>query len=99
MKKKTKVQQQEAAPHPPKERCLDSFIPTSYMALLEGSLLANGDLKVYDTAGVWSLEKLVVHDTISAFESSPSCVLSRRGGALLLSAAESGREERRAARS
>lgn len=34
------------ATKPPKENSLDSFIPTSYLALLEGTLLTNGDLKV-----------------------------------------------------
>lgn len=41
-----KRKQPAAANKPPKEKPLDNFIPTSYMALLEGTLLTNGDLKV-----------------------------------------------------
>ncbi|CAM9417652.1 unnamed protein product [Ectocarpus sp. 4 AP-2014] len=36
---------QRATADPRKEKSLDSFIPTSYMALLEGTLLTNGDIK------------------------------------------------------
>ncbi|CAN0093529.1 unnamed protein product, partial [Ectocarpus fasciculatus] len=36
---------QRATAETRKERPLDSFIPTSYMALLEGTLLTNGDIK------------------------------------------------------
>ncbi|CAM9648845.1 unnamed protein product [Scytosiphon promiscuus] len=43
---------QAAANKPPKEKPLDTFIPTSYMALLEGTLLTNGDLK-----GSWRLKR------------------------------------------
>lgn len=38
--------EKQLATKPPKEIPLDSFIPTSYLALLEGTLLTNGDLKV-----------------------------------------------------
>ncbi|CAM9621139.1 unnamed protein product [Pylaiella littoralis] len=40
------------ATKPPKENSLDSFIPTSYLALLEGTLLTNGDLK-----GSWRFKR------------------------------------------
>ncbi|CAN0112935.1 unnamed protein product [Ectocarpus fasciculatus] len=36
---------QRATAETRKEKPLDSFIPTSYMALLEGTLLTNGDIK------------------------------------------------------
>lgn len=39
-------QQQQQATKPTREQPLDTFIPRTYMALLEGTMLANGDLKV-----------------------------------------------------
>lgn len=47
---------QRATAEPRKEKSLDGFIPTSYMALLEGTLLTNGDIKVtaFDGATVAS---------------------------------------------
>lgn len=46
MMKKQQRRQQQQSIKPPKEKPLDTFIPTNYLALLEGTLLPNGDLEV-----------------------------------------------------